>query len=442
MFEMDQVFQHRTSVVPLGEAPDGLPMRLLIDRGPSAAELLEPVAQRLGYQGGNYAGTAFEGVVRQVNDLFRSAEVQTIRVGNQDVECFVCALPARTILGPTLLERMLGESSRTIVPASITVRPPTVPAPPPIPPTAIPLRPDIGTGYLSFPLNQALPLVVRKIAATFVFGHFYEAEALPYLATARFELHLPYSGEHYTGSFSDRTTYRAARLRELSTDQPGKLVCSVDRVEAVRIVVALARQLEALHCTGEIHGDVKPANTLIVASGVRAIDGLHLTPGQTSPAMTPGWAAPEQITGAPVSFATDQYPLGVILCRLLQAVMYGEEVSYSIPVSGGRLERFTFLRNPGAYLDPSQGTLPASGIAAWRALLDRCLRYRPEDRFASMAELTAQLEETAAGHPPLGTCAVDAVFGQLSAAPELAWQLASLSPAFPPPPQLPFYERT
>ncbi|MGG2462086.1 serine/threonine-protein kinase [Streptomyces sp. RGM 3693] len=92
----------------------------------------------------------------------------------------------------------------------------------------------------------------------------------------------------------------------------------------VRILAAgLARALRSIHTAGIIHRDLKPSNVLLTLDGPRVIDfGIaRALEGVTTSAVThtgsavgsPGFMAPEQVRGEPLTPACDVFCLGSVL---------------------------------------------------------------------------------------------------------------------------------
>jgi serine/threonine protein kinase len=104
---------------------------------------------------------------------------------------------------------------------------------------------------------------------------------------------------------------------------------------SVDACIALFQQVLAAvghaHANLIVHRDLKPSNILVTADGsVKLLDfGIatlldgELPPGRTASekddarALTPQFAAPEQVRGGPVTTATDVYALGAVLYLLL-----------------------------------------------------------------------------------------------------------------------------
>ncbi|MDJ0839970.1 MAG: serine/threonine-protein kinase [Acidobacteriota bacterium] len=94
----------------------------------------------------------------------------------------------------------------------------------------------------------------------------------------------------------------------------------------LKLFVKICEAVDHAHRNLVVHRDIKPGNILVTAAGDPKLldfgiaklltpDGGHTRTGASM--MTPDYAAPEQISGAPVTTATDIYALGILLYEML-----------------------------------------------------------------------------------------------------------------------------
>ena len=181
------------------------------------------------------------------------------------------------------------------------------------------------------------------------------------------------------------------------------------------LFIRICEAVQFAHGALVVHRDLKASNILIDRSGdPKLLDfGIAKLLAEDESAatlvldrvLTPEHAAPEQIRGEEPTTATDVYGLGVLLCELLagepplrfptrsplEIDRIAREVEATVP------SRLLARAEPGAVAEVARqrGTDPRRLRAALRGDLDaicaKALRKEPEQRYAGVAELVADL---------------------------------------------------
>jgi serine/threonine protein kinase len=160
---------------------------------------------------------------------------------------------------------------------------------------------------------------------------------------------------------------------------------------AVDIAEQLAAAMASAHVQGIFHRDLKPENILVTPDGRVVVTdfGIAMMAGArrltwrwlTSTMGTPDYMAPEQVEGKRGDARTDVYALGIMLFEMLAG---------RVPFEGDNP-----LAIMGQHVNapvPSLREIDPAIPPPLEAIVRKCLRKDPDERYADAAELRADLD--------------------------------------------------
>lgn len=181
--------------------------------------------------------------------------------------------------------------------------------------------------------------------------------------------------------------------------------------ERIALFLQVLAAVAHAHARLVVHRDLKPSNILVTPEGeARLLDfgvatllqpelpaSAQLTQ-QLGRAVTPGYAAPEQLNNGAVTVATDVYALGVVLYELL-ALRPPYRLTRHSPAA---FEEATLCADrPLASRSAPTRALARQLQGDLDAILDKALRLRAEDRYPTVDAMAADLQRHLAGEAVL-----------------------------------------
>lgn len=193
---------------------------------------------------------------------------------------------------------------------------------------------------------------------------------------------------YYVMSLVQGQGVNAACIRKAFPGQPFEQAVA-------RVGLQAAQALAYAHSCGVLHRDVKPGNLLLNADGVLRVGDFGLATvlnnGESAPLVTQThdgtlrYMPPERLMKGENSYAGDQYSLGVTLYELLS-----NRPAFRESEPGKLIHRIC-----------NEPLKSLRGEGELGAIINKSISFDPADRYASMADMAADLRRYLNGEPVL-----------------------------------------
>jgi len=164
-----------------------------------------------------------------------------------------------------------------------------------------------------------------------------------------------------------------------------RIRAGIGSMGSLKVLVQIARALDAVHNAGVVHRDLKPANIMFRANGrlaildfglARELDATSTLTQRGMVMATPLYMSPEQCLGHPHDPRGDLYSVGCILFEMLT----GET-----PYQGDNPSALAYQ-----HVHAPVPVLPG-GLAGYQPLIERLMAKKPDERFQTARDLFAHI---------------------------------------------------
>ncbi|MBL8297370.1 MAG: serine/threonine protein kinase [Rhodanobacteraceae bacterium] len=203
---------------------------------------------------------------------------------------------------------------------------------------------------------------------------------------------------------------------------------SLDLQQRLQLLLCVADAVEYAHQRLVVHRDLKPSNIVVRDDGRTALldfgiaklvdeldPALSTQQLDTGRALTPEYAAPEQVSGAPITVATDVYGLGAVLYCLLTGrppVLPSSRslrdiehaVLEQIPEAPSRLKpavaaRLVGISSIDKLIEKVLSVFSSSQASELDTVVLKALSKQPEQRYRTVATFADDIRRLLSGHP-------------------------------------------
>lgn len=210
----------------------------------------------------------------------------------------------------------------------------------------------------------------------------------------------------------------------------------LNTLERLKLFLQVCAAVQFAHQNLIVHRDLKPSNIIVTKDGtpklldfgiakLLSVDSALVETETIGRLFTPEYASPEQLRGLPITTTSDVYSLGVVLYELLSghrpfnlASRSAEEIARMITTSEPLKPSVVITRHEAMpHTHDGHHSLTPEGISRTREgnvdklrrrlvgdldnILLKALRKEPERRYASVQDLSADLQRHLTGLPVL-----------------------------------------